>query len=85
LNPCAAVEPLRDDADAAREAFTPEQIGKPMQAAEGDWKGANLAGYTDGLRLRDIAEMEWSAVDVREGCASHQNAKDGRRDCAFTS
>lgn len=64
LNPCDAVEPLRDEADAEREAFTAGQVGALLDAAEGDWKGAILAGYTTGLRLRDVAEMTWSAVDL---------------------
>jgi integrase len=66
-NPCAAVEALRDDAETARDIFTTEQVGDLVVAAEGDWKGAILCGYFTGLRLRDVAEMTWSAVDFSAG------------------
>lgn len=29
-----------------------------------NWKGAILCEYYNGLRLRDIADLEWSAVDL---------------------
>ncbi len=67
VNPVSAVESLRDDADASRETFTAEQVGKLLQKAEGDWKGAILLGYFTGLRLRDISEMRWESVDLKTG------------------
>ncbi len=76
-NPCAAVEPLRDDADAARETFTTEQVGQLLRAAEGDWQGAILAGYFTGLRLRDVAEMKWAAVDFDGGLLRIKTRKTG--------
>jgi integrase len=76
-NPCVAVEPLRDDADATRDTFTVEQVGKLMEAAEGEWKGAILAGYFTGLRLRDVAELCWSAVDFEAGVLRIKTRKTG--------
>ncbi|MFL6552217.1 MAG: tyrosine-type recombinase/integrase, partial [Chthoniobacterales bacterium] len=36
-----------------------------IQAASSeDWTGAILGGYYTGLRLRDIADLRWSAVDL---------------------
>ena len=63
LNPCAAVEALRDGADAERDVFTAEQLAKLLEAADNEWKGAILLGYFTGLRLRDVANMAWECVD----------------------
>jgi hypothetical protein len=38
MNPCAAVEPLKDDIDAERDTFTGEQVAKLVEAAEGEWR-----------------------------------------------
>lgn len=76
-NPCAAIEALRDDADSAREIFTAEQVGKLLGKAEGDWKGAILAGYFTGLRLRDVAELRWSAIDFKAGVLRIKTLKTG--------
>jgi integrase len=67
MNPCAAVESLRDENEGGRETFTAEQVRALLAAAEGDWKGAILCGYFTGLRLRDVAELKWEAVDFNAG------------------
>ncbi len=77
MNPCAAVEPLRDDTDAERETFAGEQVTQLLNAAEGDWKGAILCGYFTGLRLRDVAEMKWEAVDFTAGVLRVKTRKTG--------
>ncbi len=67
INPTKnAVRPLRDEAhDVSKDVFTPEQIAELIKAAPSeDWKGAILCGYYTGLRLRDVADLEWSAVDL---------------------
>jgi integrase len=77
MNPCNAVEPLRDDAEASRETFTAAQVSALLAAAEGDWKGAILCGYTTGLRLRDISEMKWEAIDLDAGLLRIKTRKTG--------
>jgi integrase len=67
INPTKnAVRPLRDEArNGEKDVFTPEQIAELIKAAPSeDWKGAILCGYYTGLRLRDVADLEWSAVDL---------------------
>jgi integrase len=67
INPTKnAVRPLRDQArNGEKDVFTPEQITELIKAAPSeDWKGAILCGYYTGLRLRDVADLEWSAVDL---------------------
>ena len=60
------VRPLRDEAcNASKDVFTPAQLLELITVAPNeDWKGAILGGYYTGLRLRDIADLEWSAVDL---------------------
>jgi len=59
------VRPLRDEArNVSKDVFTPEQVAALIEAAPGeDWKGAILCGYYTGLRLRDIADLEWGAIN----------------------
>jgi len=67
INPTKnAVRPLRDQArNGEKDVFTPEQIGELIKVTPSeDWKGAILCGYYTGLRLRDVADLEWSAVDL---------------------
>ena len=70
INPCTknAVRPVRDDArNVEKDVFSPEQIAALIQAApSGDWKGAILCGYYTGLRLRDVADLQWGAVSFEE-------------------
>jgi integrase len=77
VNPCAGVEPLRDEADAEKDVFTPEQVRALIAAAEGDWKGAILAGFFTGLRLRDVTELRWEAVDFKTGMLRVKTRKTG--------
>lgn len=67
MNPVAAVEALSDDEEGGRDVFTPEQLQDLLKVAEGNWKGVILTGYFTGLRLTDITELTWSAVDLAAG------------------
>ena len=61
-NPCTALESLASET-AERSTFTGEQVAKLIDAAEGDWKGAIALAYYTGARLRDVANLKWSAID----------------------
>ena len=63
VNPCLAIEPLKDDAKR-KGVFTPEQVNALVKAAEGDWKGLILAGFYLGARLSDVANLRWSNIDL---------------------
>lgn len=52
-------------------------MGKLLDAADDEWKGAILCGYTTGLRLRDVAEMTWEAVDFKAGTLRVRTRKTG--------
>ncbi len=62
------MRPLRDEVrNVSKDVFTPEQLAALIAAAPSeDWKGAILCGYYTGLRLRDIADLEWSAINWQE-------------------
>jgi integrase len=70
INPCTknSIRPLRDEArNVAKDVFTPQRIAALMEIAEGDWKGAILCAFYTGLRLRDVTELRWNAIDIAEG------------------
>ncbi len=64
-NPCTALESLPEET-AERSTFTPAQVARLLGEAEGDWKGAILLAYYTGARLRDVANMRWNAIDLKE-------------------
>jgi integrase len=68
INPCTknSVRPVKDDArNVSKDVFTTAQLAALIDAAPSeDWQGVILCGYYTGLRLRDIADMEWSAVNL---------------------
>lgn len=70
-NPCAGVEALRDDEDrGGREPFTIEQVRALLLAADEEWQGVILFGFHTSLRLRDVTNLEWSAIDMDAGVLS---------------
>jgi integrase len=47
--------------------FTSEQLAALIAAANSeDWTGAILCGYYAGLRLRDVADLQWNAINSEE-------------------
>jgi len=70
INPCTknSVRPVKDEArNVEKDVFTPEQLGALIRVAKNDdWKGAILCGAYTGLRLRDVADLEWSAINWKE-------------------
>ena len=64
-NPCAPIDPLKDDQHGTREVFTPEQVNRLIAAASPDWSGVILMGFFTGLRLRDITELRWQSIDLK--------------------
>ena len=58
-NPCELIEDLPEEDSLERDTFTPEQVKKLVEAAEGDWKVAILFAWFTGARLSDVANMPW--------------------------
>jgi integrase len=63
VNPCAAIEPLKDKPQR-KHVFTPEQVSALVRTAEGDWKGLILAAFYTGARLGDCANLRWQHIDL---------------------
>jgi integrase len=63
VNPCAAIEPVKDKAQR-KHVFTPEQVSALVKTAKGDWKGLILVAFYIGARLGDCANLRWSNVDL---------------------
>jgi integrase len=67
INPCTknSVRPVKDDSrNVEKDVFTPEQLVALIGAAKNnDWRGAILCGAYTGLRLRDIADLQWGAIN----------------------
>jgi len=70
INPCTknSVRPVKDEArNVEKDVFTPEQLAALIRAAKSeDWKGAILCGAYTGLRLRDVADLQWNAINWEE-------------------
>lgn len=63
INPCLAIEPLRDKAQR-KAVFTPEQVSALVKTAGGDWRGLILTAFYIGARLNDCANLRWRNVDL---------------------
>jgi integrase/recombinase XerD len=71
--PVAGLPRLTEKGRTRKQAFTLKQVQRLLVAAEGDWKGAILAGYASGLRLSDVANLRWENIDFANGViAFHQ-------------
>jgi integrase len=70
INPCTknSVRPVKDETrNVEKDVFTPEQLAALIRAAKNDdWKGAIVCGAYTGLRLRDVADLQWSAINWEE-------------------
>jgi integrase len=65
-NPCATVRLIQDRDKADKHVFSPEQVSKLIEAAEGDWKGLIISAYYTGGRLSDLARLTWSNIDLSQ-------------------
>jgi Site-specific recombinase XerD len=63
VNPCLAVEPIKDKAQR-KHVFTPEQVAALLKTAKGDWRGLILVGFYTGARLGDSANLRWRSIDL---------------------
>jgi integrase len=78
-NPFVAVDALKFKA-VAKEVFSPEQVGQLLRVARGtDWEGAILAGYTTGMRLQDVTNLQWNSFDLENGLLAFDERKGNKR------
>jgi integrase len=78
FNPARAVKPLPDTASTTRKAFTLPQVQAILAAATGDWAGAVRVAFYTGARLRDVANLKWSALDFENRWVTFKQIKTGK-------
>src|SRR5262245_59005032 len=65
MNPCLAIEPVKDRTTARKATFTPAQVTALLKAAPSDdWKGLISVAYYCGQRLGDCANLRWNRVEL---------------------
>ncbi len=63
-NPAEALEALPHKA-ASKGMFTSEQVENLLASAPSDdWRGMMLCAYFTGARLRDLANLKWTSIDL---------------------
>ena len=72
-----AISPIKVTS-SKRIEFTPEQVSKILEAADGEWKTVILFGYFTGARLEDCASMKWSNVNFDKGMIDYIESKRGK-------
>ena len=63
-NPAEMVDTVADRDKKTRRAFTVEELRKLLDAADQEWQTMILAGLYTGLRLKDLADLTWSNIDL---------------------
>lgn len=65
FSPVGAVAPPSTDDSQERKPFSQEEVQKLIKAAPSEqWKGMILAAAYTGLRLGDVATLQWSSVNL---------------------
>lgn len=64
VNPCLAIEHVKDKAAARKDVFSPEQVTALLNEATGEWKGLILTAFYIGARLGDCANLQWKNIDL---------------------
>jgi integrase len=74
-NPTAGLPRLSEKGRKRKQAFTLEQVRNLVAAADGEWKGAILAGFTTGMRLGDVINLTWENIDFDNGVIAFHQSK----------
>jgi integrase len=63
-----------------RRAFTPEEIRSILAVADPEWQGMVLTSlYAGGMRLGDVADLQWEFIDLANREIRFPTEKTGRR------
>lgn len=81
-SPCDGIDLLPLDDSTTRQPFTVEEIAKLREVASPDWSLAIAIGFYTGLRLRDIANLKWSDVDLQKRVMIVEPLKQARKKAA---
>ena len=75
LNPVAGLKAVRGGPQVEKGTFSPDQIRRLISAAQGDWKGLIMSGFFTGARLSDLANLQWSNVDLADRTITFRQRK----------
>jgi integrase len=75
MDPTAGIPKLKDKGSRRKQAFTPDQVRTLLASATDDWKGAILAGYTTGMRLGDVSNLQEEQIDYDNDVISFYQGK----------
>lgn len=79
-NPARNVKARGDKVKVERQVFTPQDVQKLLQVAEGEWKIMIVEGLCTALRLMDCATLHWSEIRASgTGLSVHRVPRKGRR------
>jgi integrase len=81
-NEAARVKKLdeRKNGQQQRRAFTLPELSKILEAADFEWKGMVLTSlYAGGMRLGDVADLQWEFIDLRNREIRFQTEKTSRQ------
>ena len=77
-NPAAKV-PVLKSADSVRRPFTIDELKRLLAVANAEWRGMILVGLYTGQRLKDVATLAWTNVNLAEKQIELTTSKTGRR------
>lgn len=77
-NVAAKVQALKTEA-STRRPFTLPELRQLLSVATGEWRGMVLVGIYTGQRLKDIATLRWSNIDLGRGEIALTTSKTRRR------
>lgn len=76
-DPAFCVENLERE-QTVRRAFKLHELQAVLKVATDEWRGLILAGFYTGQRLKDLASLRWSNVDLSAGRVELTTSKTGR-------
>jgi integrase len=77
-NPAAKVPVLKAE-DSIRRPFTMDELARLLDKASDEWKGMILVGLYTGQRLKDVATLTWTNVNLVEKQIELTQSKTKRR------
>jgi len=83
VNPFADIPTMALQTEGRRE-LTPCELEKVIKEADSELKPLFAVGIYAGMRLGDVAMLQWSEVDFRRGVIEHMPMKTARREKLVT-
>lgn len=76
-NPATKVDLPRRQS-VAKSVFTPEEVGRILDVAEGEWRNMILIAYYTGARLSECSRVRKEDIDFERGVIAFPKTKQGK-------